>query len=180
MTFVVHRAERADLLVEGLADLLRAPQPDPFARELVIVPARGTERWLSQRLSHRLGNAPGRGDGTCAGVEFASPGSLVAGVLGTREEDPWSPEALMWPLLRTIDACLEEPWAQVLARHLGHGVEGEEGELRRGRRLAVARRLARILASYAAQRPALLADWEQGGSSDGGGRPLPDDLAWQP
>ena len=129
MAFTVHRAERADLLVEGLADLLRRPQDDPFATELVIVPARGVERWLSQRLSHRLGHGPGREDGVCAGVEFRSPGSLVADVLGTREDDPWAPDALMWPLLRTIDACLDEPWAEVLARRhrprVGCGDVGE-------------------------------------------------------
>jgi len=180
VAFVVHRGERSDLLAEGLADLLRMPLPDPFARELVIVPARGVERWLSQRLSHRLGHGEGREDGVCAGVEFASPASLVAQVLGTRDEDPWAPETLMWPLLRTIDAALDEPWARVLAEHLGHGIAGEEGDLRRGRRLAVARRLARLYAAYATQRPDLLADWESGGSGDGGGRPLPDDLAWQP
>ena len=28
---------------------------DPFAQDLVVVPARGVERWLCQRLSHRLG-----------------------------------------------------------------------------------------------------------------------------
>ena len=40
MAFEVHRAGRADLLAEGLAQLLRDPLADPFARELVIVPAR--------------------------------------------------------------------------------------------------------------------------------------------
>ncbi len=180
MTFVVHRAERADLLVEGLADLLRTPLPDPFARELVIVPARGVERWLSQRLSHRLGHGEGREDGVCAGIDFASPSSLIAEVLGTGDDDPWSRESLMWPLLRVIDAAVGEPWARALGEHLGHGIDGEEGELRRGRRLAVARRLAGLLASYAAQRPAMLVDWEAGGSGDGGGTDLPPDLAWQP
>jgi exodeoxyribonuclease V gamma subunit len=180
VAFEVHRAERSDLLAEGLAELLRDPLPDPFARELVIVPARGVERWLSQRLSHRLGPAEGRDDGVCAGVDFRSPTSLVAEILGTRDADPWAPESLMWPLLRVIDASLDEPWAAVLAEHLGHGVPGDEGELRRGRRLAVSRRLAGLFASYAVQRPALLADWEAGGRGDGGGTDLPDDLAWQP
>ena len=180
MVFEVHRADRSDLLAEGLAELLRDPLPDPFARELVIVPARGVERWLSQRLSHRLGPGEGRADGVCAGVDFRSPTSLVAEVLGTAEADPWAPETLTWPLLRVVDAVMAEPWARVLAEHLGHGVPGEEGELRRGRRLAVSRRLAGLFASYAVQRPALLADWEAGGSGDGGGGLLPDDLAWQP
>ena len=57
MPLILHRAARADLLADALADLLRTPQDDPFARELVIVPARGIERWLSQRLSHHLGAA---------------------------------------------------------------------------------------------------------------------------
>ena len=81
MVFEVHRADRSDLLADGLAELLRDPLPDPFARELVIVPARGVERWLSQRLSHRLGPSEGGADGVCAGVDFRSPTSLMAEVL---------------------------------------------------------------------------------------------------
>jgi exonuclease V gamma subunit len=51
----LHRAERTDLVADGLGALLANPLPDPFAEELVLVPARGVERWLSQRLSHVLG-----------------------------------------------------------------------------------------------------------------------------
>ncbi len=116
----------------------------------------------------------------CAGVEFRSPWSLFAALTGTDDEDPWAPDALVWPLLRTIDASLDEPWAATLARHVGHGVDGEEGDLRRGRRFAVARRLARIFAAYAVQRPGLVADWAADRDTDGCGRPVADDLAWQP
>ena len=55
MALHLHRAERTDLLADGLGALLANPLPDPFAEELVLVPARGVERWLSQRLSHVLG-----------------------------------------------------------------------------------------------------------------------------
>ena len=51
----VHRAERADRLADGLAEILREPLDDPFTAEVVSVPAKGVERWLTQRLSHRLG-----------------------------------------------------------------------------------------------------------------------------
>ncbi len=184
MSLVVHRAPRADLLVSGLADLLQEPLADPFAQELVLVPARGVERWLSQRLAHRLGPAEGREDGVCAGVGFRSPASLVAelviGATGAREDDPWSPDALVWPLLEVVDAHAGADWCRALSLHLGHGQDGEEGELRRGRRYAVARRLARLFASYAVQRPTLLAEWEEGRATDGAGRDLDPDLAWQP
>ena len=42
----------------------------------------------------------------------------------------------------SLDGCLDEPWAETLARHLGHGQTGEEADLRLGRRFSVARRLA--------------------------------------
>src|SRR4051794_22475601 len=142
------------------------------------------ERWLSQRLSQVLGAGP-LGDGVCAAVDFRSPGSLVAELRVTggsvpRDDDPWSPEALAWPLLAVLDDSLDEPWARTLARHLGHGRHDEEADLRVGRRFAVARRLAGLFASYAGQRPSLVADWSQGRDTDGAGSDLAGDLAWQP
>ena len=118
------------------------------------MPAKGVERWLSQRLSHRLGRGARRGDGVCAGVEFRIPRSLVAELTGTTDDDPWAPDALAWPLLEVLD---DSPRRAVGAHasplHLGHADDGAEAELRRGRRYAVARRLAGLFASYAAQRP---------------------------
>ncbi|MGB7145846.1 exodeoxyribonuclease V subunit gamma, partial [Mycobacterium sp.] len=174
MALHLHRAERTDLLADGLGALLANPLPDPFAEELVLVPARGVERWLSQRLSHVLGAGRG-GDGVCAGVSFRSPGSLIAEITGTVDDDPWAPDAMTWPLLEVIDASLDQPWCHILARHLGHFHTGDEAELRRGRRYSVARRLAGLFASYARQRPQLLIDWLDGGTPD-----LDTDLAWQP
>ena len=89
MALHLHRAERTDLLADGLAALLAEPAPDPFAEDLVLVPARGVERWLSQRLSHALGCGPHGDDGVCAGVSFRSPGSLIATITGTADDDPW-------------------------------------------------------------------------------------------
>ncbi|GAB5898419.1 exodeoxyribonuclease V subunit gamma [Mycolicibacterium mageritense] len=161
MALHLHRAERTDLLADGLGALLSQPLPDPFAPELVLVPAKGTERWLSQQLSNRLG--------VCANVEFRNPRSLIAELTGTADDDPWSPDSLVWPLLAAIDENLDAPWCTTLATHLGHFEAGDERELREGRRYAVARRLAGLFASYARQRPELLLDWHG----------LDDDLAWQ-
>ncbi|MGO0577087.1 exodeoxyribonuclease V subunit gamma [Ornithinimicrobium panacihumi] len=180
MTLYVHRAASTADLAEGLAVLLGPPLEDPFAEEVVAVPARGVERWLAQRLSHRLGAGPRGGDGVCAGVRFLNPHSLVAMVLGIERDDPWHPAQLAWPVLRAIDASLGEPWAATLSTHLGWGLSGSELELRRGRRYAVARRLAGLLADYAAQRPSLLTDWREGGHGDGLGGQVPEDLRWQP
>jgi exodeoxyribonuclease V gamma subunit len=176
----VHRAERTDVLAEALADLLATPPQDPFAQELVVVPAKGVERWLSQRLSHRLGHGTRGGDGVCAGVRFVNPRSLVGLLLEVDADDPWHPDRLVWPLLAVIDDSLDESWCAPVARHLGHGLDAEQEEVRRGRRFTVAQRLARLFASYAAQRPGLLDDWTAGRDTDGHGADLDPDLAWQP
>src|SRR6476646_1511495 len=110
MALHLHRAERTDLLADALGALLSTPLPDPFAEELVLVPARGVERWLSQRLSHVLGSGPEGGDGVCAGVSFRSPASLIAEITGTVDDDPWSADAMTWPLLEVIDRSMDEPW----------------------------------------------------------------------
>src|SRR5271165_3023970 len=99
----LHRSERADGLVTMLGDLLAVPIKDVMAPEVVAVPTRGIERWLTQQLSSRLGAGHGRSDGVCANVEFPFPGTLVGDALVAGsgidpESDPWSADRSVWPL----------------------------------------------------------------------------------
>jgi len=159
----LHRADRADALVEALGHTLAQPPADPFAPELVAVPTRGMERWLAQRLSGVLGASAGRGDGVCANVDFPSPWQLVdravAGASGVDPDaDPWVAQRLVWPLLEIIDGCLDEPWLAVLAAHL----RAQDGTLRRARRLTTARHLAGLFDRYALHRPDMVRGWAAG------------------
>jgi exodeoxyribonuclease V gamma subunit len=179
----VHRAERADRLVAGLAALLDGPVADPFAPEVVAVPAKGVERWVTQRLSHVLGARPGGTDGVCADVRFLHPSAVVAEVVARAAglaagDDPWDPDRVVWPLLDTVDACAPEPWCRALAGHIGVDPDDPRPH-RRGRRLSAARHLAALYDSYAAHRPEMLTGWLAGHDSDGAGTDLPDDLRWQ-
>ncbi|MFE3289393.1 exodeoxyribonuclease V subunit gamma [Rhodococcus sp. NPDC059234] len=182
----LHRAERTDTLAAALAGVLAAPLPDPFAREVIAVPAKGVERWLTQRLSHTLGAAvPLEGevppaDGVAANIDFPPPSRLVAEALAvatgvSADDDPWDTGRVLWTLLEVVDDSLDEPWCAVLARHLGHGADDHRG----GRRYGTAAHLAELFRSYGAQRPAMLVDWAAGRDTDGTGGPLDDDLRWQ-
>lgn len=172
MALHLHRGTDTAALAAGLARLLADPLPDPLVQEVVVVPAKGIERWLTQQLSHRLGTTGATvfgADGVCAGVRFVSPASLVGMLTGRRStfsgsgaDDPWSLDRLTWAVLDVLDAHLEEPWLRTVARHLGHGLDGLEAEVRLGRRYAVARHLAALFADYALQRPALLTAWRRG------------------
>jgi exodeoxyribonuclease V gamma subunit len=179
----IHRAERADALIDALGALLAEPPADPFAPEVVAVPTRGMERWLTQRLSARLGAAHGRGDGVCANVAFPSPRRLVGDAVAAAsgidpDSDPWLDDRIVWPLLEVVEGALGEPWLRVLAAHLGAGADAADEALR-ARRLSSVRRIAALFDRYARHRPAMLRAWAAGRDADGAGRDLAPDALWQ-
>ena len=155
MSLHLHRAERADRLVDALAELLSEPLADPFTTEVVCVPTRGVERWLAQRLSHRLGVSNGGQDGICSGVWFPSLRRLIAAAissggesvrtadapLGGQDPDPWQPDHAVWPLLRVIDECRSESWAALLWSYLaGRSLRAVPTTMRAPDRMATIRR----------------------------------------
>jgi len=161
----IHRAERADSLVEALAALLADPLPNPFAPEVIAVPTRGMERWLSQRLSVRLGVSAGRGDGVSANVEFPFPRRLAGGAVAAAsgvdpDDDPWLPERALWTLLEVVDECLGEPWLHGLSAYLGGGADADP--VRRAWRLSTIRHLAELYDRYALHRSELVRAWADG------------------
>jgi exodeoxyribonuclease V gamma subunit len=181
VTLRVHRSERADALVQGLATLLHDVPADPFTPEVVAVPTKGVERWITQTLSATLGaGGASSPDGVCANVLFPSPGRLVGEALaaGTGvdpRDDPWAERRLTWVVLEVVDGCGGEEWCATLGRHLGLLGDPDPS----GRRAAVAQKLAGLFTGYAAQRPAMLRDWAAGRDTDGAGGTLEPDLAWQ-
>ena len=175
----LHRAERTDVLVDALGRLLRDQPEDAFVADVVAVPTRGMERWLSQRLSHHLGCDPNRGDGVCANVAFPFPSDLVAGVLSGmvgEEMLRWAPERLMWTVLDEIDQAEadDDQSLAVLRGYVAAGTPGSE------RRVLAATRAAEAFARYSADRPQMLLDWAAGRDTDGAGAALDTDLRWQP
>ncbi|GAB3466844.1 exodeoxyribonuclease V subunit gamma [Kineococcus endophyticus] len=188
----VHRSESATALVAGLADVLRTPAAgaDPFAPDVLAVGARGTERWIAQRLAHHLGAGPDGEDGICARVDFSSPARLLDGVVAdvvsrirpdaADAVERWAPDALTWHVLEVFDELAPadgRPGTDAGARFavLRHHLRAVPGEdVPRVRRTAAAARLAGLFARYGAARPGLLLDWAAGGSD------VPDDLRWQP
>ncbi len=198
----VHRAERADRLADGLATALLDPLEDPFAPEVVAVPTRGIERWLTQRLSTRLGTTGGdRADGVCANIEFPFPGRLILGAVAAAtgvepDQDPWLPERAVWPLLEVVDECLGEPWLVTLRRHLEGARSDPDAPVRR---FGLVRHIADLYDHYGVHRPGMIRAWAAGddgatdpagehgatdpvgehGATDPAGEPAAPD-AWQP
>ena len=115
----------------GWPALLATPLADPFAHRGRRGPgSRHRAVAVATALPPRSGEAGHRTTRptvSAPGSTSAAPWALVAEITGTREEDPWSPDALAWPLLEVLDDCLDEPWAATLAAHLGHGLRRRRG-----------------------------------------------------
>ena len=146
MTLVAHVAAHPDQLVGLLGDALLDVGDDPFARQVVAVPTRGIERWLTQRIALEVG-ARGAGDGICANVDFPSPGALVRRVVravpGLAESaSAWEGPTLTAQVVEAIDHHLDDPRLRVLARHLAAPESGN--------RWAAGAKVARLFAGYAA------------------------------
>ncbi|HEX8769805.1 MAG TPA: exodeoxyribonuclease V subunit gamma, partial [Acidimicrobiales bacterium] len=176
----IHRAERADVLITALADVVSFPLDDPLATEIVSVPTRGVERWLAQQLATTLGASAGRSDGVCANVEFPFPSRLLGGAVAAATGvdplyDPWLPERAVWPLVEMVDQSMAEPWMAPLAAHIGQASNGH----RQSRRFESIRHLADLYDRYSLHRPAMLNAWAAGDDVDGNGEHLPAAVSWQ-
>ena len=155
-----------------LARLLGEPLEDPMAPEVISVPTRGIERWLTQQLSAHLGASTDRHDGVCANIEFPFPGTLVSGALARAmdaepDADPWSPQRAVWPLIEVVEEHFDQPWLAPLAEHIKNSttVEGS-------RRFSSIRHMADLFDRYAVHRPDMLQRWATGS-------PQLDEATWQ-
>lgn len=174
----VHRSERADRLVEALGDLLAEPPSDPMAAEVVAVPSRGVERWITQRLSHRLGTGTGRDDGVCANIRFPFPAGVVGSALSCAagvdpDRDPWTPDRAVWPLLELVDRHLDEGFLAPLTGYLRAATQARDGHLRR---FSALRHLSDLYDRYGVHRPEMVTGWLEGDDQPVAGDPA---RAWQ-
>lgn len=169
-------------LVGQLCDLLAAPPDDLFIRELVAVPTRGIERWLTQRISSELGDRA-TGDGVCANVEFPSPWQLVREVLLAVPElaasvSAWDGTTLTRSLAAVLDSQLDKPWMWLLARYIH--APGAETSLGNSQRLRAAHKITGLFTRYARRRPDMVRAWLAGVDVGPDGEPLSTIEQWQP
>lgn len=153
----LHRSNRAERLVDALAEVVRAPLADPLATELVAVQSRGIEQWLAMELSHRLG--------VWAQSRFPFPRHLIESlfdaVLGdaSPERSAFDEGALAWAIAKLLPARLGDARFAPVARYL----EGDDDGVRV---LELAERIAGVFDDYIVYRPELVLEWERQGGDD--------------
>ncbi len=180
MTLKIHRSDHPDLLVDALCDVIQTPLADAFAPEIVAVPTRGIDRWLTERIGTTFAHR-GVGDGIAANIDFPFPSRVVAGILDqipetARSAEAWSTRTVIAHLERIIDDHHDESWMWLIARF----VDGPEGDGAGAQRLRAAQKIARLFSSYARYRPQMVRSWADGDDVGPDGTPISDIAAWQP
>ncbi|MBU0680007.1 MAG: exodeoxyribonuclease V subunit gamma [Proteobacteria bacterium] len=153
MSFTIYTSNRMELLVEYLAQVLRAQPLPPLVAETVVVQSQGMARWLAMELATRYG--------VWANGSFPFPNAFLrqifAQVLG--EElvlEKWQRPVLVWRIMELLpDLCRNEAFSQV-AVYISTPLKTYQ--------LAVA--MADLFDQYVIYRPDFIRDWEAGG--DGG------------
>ncbi len=181
MALLIHVGSHPDELVGGLCEMLASPPADPFAQEVVAVPTRGIERWLTQRIAAELADRT-PGDGVCANVGFPSPHRLVRQVLRAVPEldaalDAWEGPALTRTVVSVVDDHLDEPWMWLMARFID--APNAVGALGNSQRLRAARKIAGLFTRYARRRPDMVRAWMEGEDVGPHGGQLPEADVWQ-
>ncbi len=181
MALLIHVGSHPDELVGRLCEELSSPPADPFAQEVVAVPTRGIERWLTQRIAAELADRTS-GDGVCANVEFPSPRRLVREVLRAVPElasalDAWEGPALTRTVVSVVDDHLGEPWMWLLARFID--APNAVDSLGNSQRLRAARKIAGLFTRYARRRPEMVRAWMEGDDVGPDGGALAGADVWQ-
>src|SRR5215204_749334 len=144
-------SDRPATLVDRLAiDFARAPL-SPFDEDTVVVPTRGTARWIRHELARRLGCA--------AGLRIPFPAVFareLAAAVDRRELDPrYECDALTWRILQLFEEGLAEEPEFAALHAFASGAETRK-------RLGLAARLATCFDDYLLYRPDAILAWESG------------------
>lgn len=153
--FHLHYDTNLNRLADRLADLLARRDPAHLLEpQTVLVPQKGLERWLVQRLAEQHGIA--------ANLEFIAPAQMVWRVLRALNADlsphsRFDREVLVWRLLDLLERSpAHEPAVAEL-------VEDDPQPLRR---FQLAAHLAHLFERYQAYRRDLLEGWQRGDEPD--------------
>lgn len=167
---IARHADRLSGLVDHVVDTLAEPLADPLQSEWIAVPARGTQVWLTEHLSGRVGCSPGSDDGVLANVTFGFPGTLASTVLAETQPgqiDPWSLDHLVFTVMGLLQEGVGDPQLGPLAEPVSYGT-----------RYRQARGVADLFDRYNVRRPDMIRQWAAGNLVDPMGRPL-GARAWQ-
>jgi exodeoxyribonuclease V gamma subunit len=148
----LYTSNRMELLVDACAEIAAAPLASALSAEIMVVPNRGMERWLSMQLSNRLG--------VWANARFLLPNAFVEQLFNRvftefPDEPLLEPGLVAWRIMTILSGPIQtdDHYAQ-LSSYLG--------DKRPLRRFQLATKIADAFDQYTLYRPDMVLAWEDG------------------
>ncbi|HDP79939.1 MAG TPA: exodeoxyribonuclease V subunit gamma [Spirochaetes bacterium] len=146
----LYSSSRLESLADRLAGIVGENPRPPLEEEIIVVEPIGMERWLSQRLSVRLG--------AWANCRYPFPNKMLEylfeTVLPGEKEDPLLGEkVLAWRLFSLLPDLARDKDFIELRNYLA-------GDDRQLKRFQLSRKLADTFFQYMTYRPAMVLEWE--------------------
>ena len=176
MMFQTHVGEHPDVLTSQLCELMASVPDDPFAPELVAVPTRGIERWLTQRIATGTG-------GICANVEFTNPNRLIKDIIKPLPElaavtTAWERKSVISNILTVFDRNPFREELKLISRYIKG--TGDWTTPDNGHRWLAASKIAELYESYTRRCPDMIRAWHTSIDIDANSQPLLEHARWQP
>ena len=118
----VYKSNQVEALLEPLAQSLKQPLANPFAKEQIVVHSAGMERWLTLELAQRMQIA--------ANLEFPYPGRVVQQAFETvlklekEQLKAWDTKSLLWAVFAGLDALIHTPEFKALQGYVTQDPKG--------------------------------------------------------
>lgn len=146
----IHTSNRLEHLAQALATVVKVPLSNPLEKEIIVVPSKGMERWVSMTLAEQLG--------VWANGQFLFIDALVWRVFKETlgylpETSPFEREIMVWSLLEILPNWLAEPEFAELQNYL-------QNDKQHLKHFQLASRIAELFDQYLVYRPQWIADWE--------------------
>jgi len=173
MAVDVYESTDFEVLWQQFARTLRAPLADPLAPEVVVVPSRGWESWISRRLAGTFGCQ--------ANTRFLLTGQWLSEVLehtlGGTDAPRREADSLTWMIATRLPGLLDDPVLEPVRRWLLRDSTGSSPDPRR--LIDLSRSIGRLFDQYLLFRPQLIDAWQQGRDWPPRTGPTPPDAPWQ-
>ncbi len=154
MSLQLYTSNRMEELAAWLTEVVRVPQADAFAPEIIVVQSRGMDRWLAQRLADA--------HGVCANCSFPFPNALIGDLFesvlpGQQSSQLFDRSVMLWRILGLLDD-FGMRYAEIGNYIAGGGLRSYQ----------LARSLADLFDQYMIFRPDMLQEWSRGKLLHGG------------
>ncbi len=154
--FKVFTSNRLEILVQQLAQEMRAPLSSPLEKDLVIVQSQGMSRWVSMELA--------RINHICANCFFPFPNAFLNYLgqqllPGVSESPMFETHALTFRIMKVLPECLHKSAYGTLRSYLSDDQAGVK-------LFQLSSKIADLFDQYLVFRPAMMLDWEKGATPD--------------